>query len=140
MTDSKSPDLRDLDDAKLGAVIETMFLAAYADGDFSEEERADFQKTVTSLGEGRLSDEAAKTLVARVEKDAAGDRAARLTAIRAALPDADTRELALSLALRVMAADGIIRTSEREMIMDLAEGLQIDRDRAADMVKSASPA
>jgi hypothetical protein len=37
-----------------------------------------------------------------------------------------------------MAADGIIRTSERELILDLAEGLEIDRDRAADMVKKAS--
>jgi len=45
----------------------------------------------------------------------------------------------LSLAIQVTAADGIIRTSERELIMDTAEALEIDRDEAADLVIKLSP-
>jgi len=33
------------------------------------------------------------------------------------------------------AADGIIRTSERELILDVADALEIDRDEAADLVR-----
>jgi tellurite resistance protein len=41
----------------------------------------------------------------------------------------------LGLAISVTAADGIVRTSERELIFDLAAGLEVDPDTAADLVK-----
>jgi len=43
--------------------------------------------------------------------------------------------LALALAIQVAAVDGIIRTSERELIFDTADALGIDGDTAADMVR-----
>ena len=46
--------------------------------------------------------------------------------------------MALSLAIQVTAADGIIRTSERELIMETAEALEIDPGEAADLVKKLS--
>jgi tellurite resistance protein len=49
------------------------------------------------------------------------------------------RKVALSLAVQVTAADGIIRTSERELLMEVAEALEIDRDEAADLVMQLSP-
>jgi tellurite resistance protein len=39
------------------------------------------------------------------------------------------------MAIQVTAADGILRTSEREFILDLAEALDVDRDEAADLVR-----
>jgi tellurite resistance protein len=47
--------------------------------------------------------------------------------------------VALSLAIQVTAADGIIRTSERELIMDTADALEIDRDEAANLVLKLAP-
>jgi tellurite resistance protein len=42
------------------------------------------------------------------------------------------------MAVKVMAADGIIRTSEREMLLEAAASLGLDGDLAADIVKLAS--
>jgi tellurite resistance protein len=47
----------------------------------------------------------------------------------------DARKLALALAIQITAADGIIRTSERELILETAAALDVDGDTAADMVR-----
>lgn len=124
-----------LSNAKLEALVEMMFLAASADGDFSDVERAHFLKSVESLTSGRLDTPQLEGLLsgAKKELDAQG-RAARLGAVKQRLPDAAARKVALSLAIQVTAADGVIRTSERELIMQTAEALEIDRDEAADLV------
>lgn len=121
---------------KLEALVEMMFLAASADGDFSEVERNYFLGSVESLTDGRLSRTRLEQLLdtAKRELDATS-RDARLTAVKERLPDARARKVALALAIQVTAADGIIRTSERELIMETAEALEIDRDEAADMVR-----
>lgn len=127
--------LNDFDDPKLLALLETMVLAAYADGEFSEEEREHFGESVESLTDGKLRGEKFDGLLEQVlaalqEKG----RDAVLADIKQRLPDAGARRIALSLAIQVTASDGIIRTSERELICDLAESLEIDRDLAADLV------
>lgn len=128
-------------DPKLEATIETMFLAAHADGDFSDEERAHFTKSVESLTDARISGEALTALVARIEASlAASGRDARLAAVKERLPAGKPREVALSLAIRLMTSDGILRTSERELILEAADALEIDRDVAADMVRDAASA
>jgi uncharacterized tellurite resistance protein B-like protein len=129
-----------LSNAKLEALVEMMFLAASADGDFSDVERAHFMKSVESLTSGRLDKAQLEGLLsgAKRELDESG-REARLNAVRARLPDAGARKVALSLAIQVTAADGIIRTSERELIMETADALEIDRDEAADLVLKLSP-
>lgn len=141
MSASAHADLRELDDPKLDALIETMFLAAYADGEFSEDERQHFTKSVESLTDRRLAGERLDALVARIEKDlAASGRDARLAAVKERIPDASARKVALSLAIQVVAADGLIRTSERELILEVAEALEVDRDEAADLVKELTRA
>ena len=110
-------DLQSLGDAKLEALVEVMFLAAFADGEFSDVEREHFVKSVESLTDGRE---------------------ARLASVKARLPDAGSRKVALSLVIQVTAADGIIRTSERELILETAEALEIDRDEAANLVSKLS--
>jgi tellurite resistance protein len=71
---------------------------------------------------------------AQARLDAEG-RDARLSAVKQRLPDDTTRRLALSLAIQITAADGVIRTSERELIFDTAKALDIDGDAAADLVR-----
>jgi uncharacterized tellurite resistance protein B-like protein len=129
-----------LSSAKLDALVEMMFLAASADGDFSEVERRHFLQSVESLTDGRLAKVALESLLDRAKQDLqASGREARLSAVKERLPDAGARKVALSLAIQVTAADGIIRTSERELIMATAEALEIDRDQAADLVMKLSP-
>lgn len=128
-----------LSNAKLDALVEMMFLAASADGDFSDVERAHFLKSVESLTDGRLTQPALEELLVRAKADLeASGRDARLSAVKERLPDPGARKVALSLAIQVTAADGIIRTSERELILETADALQIDRDEAADLVVKLS--
>jgi uncharacterized tellurite resistance protein B-like protein len=129
-----------LSSAKLEALVEMMFLAASADGDFSDVEQQHFLQSVESLTDGRLAKSALESLLDRAKKDLeASGREARLSAVKERLPDAAARKVALSLAIQVTAADGIIRTSERELIMDTADALEIDREVAADLVIKLSP-
>ncbi len=129
-----------LPDAKLDALVEMMFLAASADGEFSAVERAHFLGSVESLTSGRLSKATLEGMLERAERDlASSSREARLSAVKERLPDAAARKVALSLAIQVTAADGIIRTSERELIFETADALEIDRDEAADLVRRLAP-
>jgi uncharacterized tellurite resistance protein B-like protein len=126
---------------KLEALVEMMFLAASADGEFSDVERDAFYKSVESLTDGRLEREAVVTLIKQAKRDLdAEGRPARLTAVKERLTDHGARKVALSLAIQITAADGVIRTSERELILETAETLEIDRDEAADLVAQLSPA
>jgi uncharacterized tellurite resistance protein B-like protein len=131
--------MQGLSSAKLDALVEMMFLAASADGDFSDVERQHFLQSVESLTDGRLAKAALEDLLDRAKKDLeASGREARLSAVKERLPDAGARKVALSLAIQVAAADGIIRTSERELIMATADALEIDREQAADLLRKLS--
>ncbi|UCH35074.1 MAG: TerB family tellurite resistance protein [Armatimonadota bacterium] len=122
---------------KLEALIEMMFLAASADGEFSDVEREHFAKSVESMTDGSVGADKLEVLLNRAKQDLrSSDREARLKAVKERLPEAGARKVALGLAIQVTAADGIIRTSERELILETAEMLEIDRDEAADLVKS----
>ena len=132
-------DLHALGEAKLEALVEAMFLAASADGEFSTVERAHFLKSVESLTDGRLPTSRLAKLVAEAGEALEREgREARLLSVKGRLPDAGARRVALSLAIQVAAADGIIRTSERELILETAEVLEIDRDDAANLVNRLS--
>ncbi len=134
-----SSDLSALGDAKLEALVEVMLLAASADGDFSDVERAHFLKSVESLTDGRIATTRLEALVTEATSALEREgRAARLAAVKARLPEPGARKVALSLAIQVTAADGIIRTSERELILETAEALEIDADVAADLVQKLS--
>jgi len=135
MTGNNASVVQGLESAKLDALVEMMFLAASADGDFSEVERQHFLQSVESLTDGRLSKGALSTLLDKAQADLeASGREARLQAVKERLPDRRARKVALSLAIQVTAADGIIRTSERELILQTAEALEIDANEAADLV------
>lgn len=134
------PPIRDFEAPQLEAVVEVMFLAAFADGDFGEEERVHFLKSIESLTDRTLEGETLEHLVTRIHGQATAEgRPARLASIRERLPDPGARKAALSLAIQLTAADGIIRTSERELILEAAEGLGVTTDEAADLVAKFAP-
>lgn len=133
------PSLRDVDEPRLHALVELMFLAATADGEFSGDERDHFQRSVESLTDRKVTGETLDTLLATIEKSHAGEgRAARISHVKDALTTPELRKVGLSMAIRVMCADGIVRTSERELIVDLADGLDVDHDEVADLVAQLS--
>src|SRR4029079_1713838 len=116
--------------------IETMCRAAKADEGFTAEERAHFVLSVESLTDKRLEGQKLEQLLARFEADhqKKGQHAC-LADLKGRLGDEASCGLALSMAIRMLAADGTIRTSEREFILEMAETLGIDRGIAADLVK-----
>jgi uncharacterized tellurite resistance protein B-like protein len=125
-----------LGEEKLFALVEMMFLAASADGEFSESEHQYFVEGIENLTDRRLGRPKLEELLSRAKGDlAAHGREARLKDVKSRLSDARARKVALALAIQVTAADGIIRTSERELILETAEALEIDRDEAANMVR-----
>jgi uncharacterized tellurite resistance protein B-like protein len=132
-------DVHDVDEPRLHALVELMFLAATADGDFSGDERRHFQASVESLTDRKVGGGMLDELLDAIEKSHTGEgRAARIAHVKNALPTPELRKIGLTMAIRVMCADGIVRTSERELILDLADGLDIDRDAAADLVAQIS--
>jgi len=96
--------------------------------------------SVESLTGRRLSGAALDELLARIERDrASASRDERIAALKLKLTDPAGRKVAISLAIQLMAADGILRTSERELIFDMAEGLELDRDEIADTIAELAP-
>jgi tellurite resistance protein len=129
------PPIHDFEAPQLEAVVELMFLAAHADGDFGADEREFFLKSIESLTDRSLSGETLARLVARISADLeAQGRAARLAAVKDRLPDPGARKAALAMAIQLAATDGIVRTSERELILEAADALDVGRDVAADLV------
>jgi len=136
---SEPDPIESFDEPRVEALVEMMVLAASADGDFAPEEREKLAGAVESLTSRKLDAAKLPGLLESMEKRIADQgREARLAHVKATLGTTHEREIALDLALRVMMADGIMRTSERELVLDIAEALDIDRDKAADMVAAAS--
>jgi tellurite resistance protein len=134
------PPIRDYEAPQLEAIVEVLFLAAHADGDFGPEERAFFLRSIESLTDRSLSGETLEHLVTRITADLqAQGRAARLASVKERLPDPGARKAVLAMAIQVTATDGIVRTSERELILEAAEALDVGRDVAADLVAALVP-
>ena len=130
------PPLKTLDEPNLEALVELMFLAAFADGEFSQEEKVHFARSVESLTDRRIPqstmDGLIHTVVTQLQQEG---RAARLASLKERLPSPQARKVAFSLAAQVVVADGIVRTSERELLLDVAAALEIEQTEAADVVR-----
>jgi tellurite resistance protein len=130
-----------LDAARLDAVIETMVIAAAADGELDADEREQLLASLAALTQGADGLSAAKSpdlgaVLDRVLRNLSEQgREARLASVSERLGDAAGRKAAFGLSVEVTATDGIVRTSEREFLLDLAGALHIDRDEAADLVR-----
>lgn len=129
--------LSHLNNDQVDSLIELMLLAASADGELSIEEIDQLQKCLLEVDELWITQiDLGKRLSEAHDRIKGAERGTRLAAVKATLSAKNAREAGLELAIRVMAADGIIRTSERELIMETAEALDIARETAADMVKA----
>ncbi len=133
---SVPPSLSGFDAPRLEAIVELLYLAASADDEFSDEERAHFRTSVESLTDRKIDD--LDALVAKIEVAVESEgREARLATVKERLPEPKMRHAALAMAIRLMAVDGVVRTAERELILAAADALEIDGDVAADLVSRA---
>jgi uncharacterized tellurite resistance protein B-like protein len=108
-------------------MIEAMFLVAFADGEFSEEERAHFRTSIESLTDRRISGAQLDALMNRMRSDLeASGQAARLASIKERLTTPGSRRAALDLTIHMAGVEGI-QGSEREVILAVADALEIDR-------------
>ena len=120
---------------KVDALIEAMFLAATADGEFSPEESLQFVATIEALSDRKLQGDALMRLVGTLaERLRVDGRPARLAAVAERLPAGKGRETALILAAAITASDGEVRGSENDLVADLAEALGVAPDRAIELV------
>ncbi len=133
-----------VDEATLGALVETMALAADADGSFGSAEQLAIANQLRDLFVGTpvealvANDSVSGMLTMAAEALKRDGRVVRLASVKNSLGDTAFRKGALVLAIRVVAMDGVIRTSERELLLDLAEALELDPDEAADLVREFS--
>lgn len=126
----------DLTDAQTAALVEIMFLAAKADGEFTDDEKQEFTTGIETMTEKKITIEQVTDYLARAKSALeTSSREDRLEAVKGVIVSPGHRRLALAMAIRVTAADGIIRTSERELIMEAADALEIDGNDAADLVR-----
>src|SRR5664279_1262234 len=129
--------LAQLNNDQIDALVELMLLAASADGELSIEEIDQLQKCLLEVDELWMTHiDLERRLREAHNRISGNERAQRLTTVKSTLSSINFRKAGLELAIRVMASDGIVRTSERELILETAEALDVDREVAADMVKA----
>ena len=127
-----------LDEPKLEALIEIMYLAAYADGSFAPEERAHFSRSVQSLTDRKVTPEMLEQVVQRLDaaRKATGT-AALIVGARATLGSASACRVALSLAIGVIMADGKVTDSERSMLYEIGTALGVERSVTENLLGEA---
>lgn len=126
---------------RLEAVVELAYLAAYADGVVTDAERNVFRGHVSAATKGRLSTEGVETLLSVIEVGLAIEkREERFASIRRRLGEPRLRRAALSLAVRVLNADGVLRTSEMAFVLRAAEALELPATEAHAILSEEAPA
>jgi tellurite resistance protein len=127
-----------LDEPKLEALIEIMYLAAYADGSFAPEERSHFARSVQSLTDRKVTPEMLEQIVKRLDaaRKATGT-AALIVGARATLGSSSACRVALSLAIGVIMADGKVTDSERAMLYEIGAALGIERSVTDNLLSEA---
>ena len=131
----------ELGSPKVEALVEAMFLAATADGDFASEESMQFSATIGALTDRKLDPDAIYRLVGELTLKLQGEgRQARMSSIAQRLPEGKPRETALILAAAISKSDGEVKSVENDFIADLAEALGIEQGRAVDLVQKVQRA
>lgn len=126
----------ELGSSKVEALVEAMFLAATADGEFAPEEALQFAATIGALTDRKLDPETIQRLIADLSHRLKSEgRQARLGAIAARLPAGKGRETAVILAAAITASDGEVQGSENDLVADLADALGVDPERAIELVQ-----
>jgi tellurite resistance protein len=126
--------------AQFSGSIETMFLAACADGEVSDDELNHMADIVVDITDGDLNRKDAVTMfnsfAEQIEEDG---YEARLDVLSDALDD-DTRRSAFALAAAVAMGDGELEEGEEEFFYDLADVYEIDEEEAEGILESVAEA
>lgn len=119
----------------IDALVEVTLLAASADGRLDDAEVEPLRQILLTIDEQCLTRTSLEQrLIEAAKRIDASPRDDRFAAIRDALPRPEQRLAALELALRVVAADRQIQTSEHELVLEVAQQLEIDSRLAGDLI------
>jgi tellurite resistance protein len=117
MQDPGGSFIAELGGDQLEALVETMYLVAFADGSYGDAERAHFAESVEMLTAGRMAgsdfDHVVGRMVSRVEREG---RDGCIASLKRRLPTAELRQIALILATDMASADGRLDPGERRLI------------------------
>ena len=123
--------LQSLEIPRLEAVVELMFLAAYADESVTSEERAIVHAQVVDSTHGRLGRDTIDAMLIDIEATLAQHgREARFESIRRRLGDAKMRTAALAIAATILRADQLLDPREVAWMARAARALEIPVDEA----------
>jgi uncharacterized tellurite resistance protein B-like protein len=121
---------------KLEAFLELMFLAAHADGEVHELERAAFREQVIAETHGQLEPELIDMMLAQIEVNLVKyPRNERLDSIRERLTEPRLRRAALQIAARIIRADGKVVPEEVTFYESAAKALGIERPVAREILE-----
>lgn len=115
-----------------GAMIETAFLMAAADGQLSESEYQQLCATIGYVTAGQVATDQIESMVAQLVEALQTDGwEGRITAVAQNLGDPTTRRNAYRLAAGVSFIDGEVQESEARLFALLAEAFEIPADEAS---------
>ena len=121
---------------RLEALIELLYLAAYADGQIKPEERAKLREKVVEGVEGRLSVTTLDAMLESIEETLAQDgREARFQSIRRRLGDPRLRQEALVMAAQILHADRELDPREAAWMARAAGALELPVEEAMTLLK-----
>jgi tellurite resistance protein len=125
--DDPGPDLiHEASTEQLEALVETMYLVAFSDGEFSHLERSHFAAAVAELTDGRLSGNGFQHVIDRVGTRLRNDGLeACLADLAQRLPSQNLREAAMILASDMAAADGVLHPGEQRLLRGLATAFEL---------------
>jgi tellurite resistance protein len=124
---------------QLEALVETMYLVAFADGELGAAEREHFARSVAQLTGGRMAGDELGHVLARLPRALGSGRDGLVASIKRRLP-AHLRQLALVLAADMAAADGYLHPNERRLLLILAQSFGISDAEAREVVEGPSGA
>lgn len=129
--------LNSLELPRLEALIELMFLAAYADGQVRPEERALLKQRVTEGSQGRISQMTLDAMLESIEATLAQEgREARFASIRRRLGDTRLRTEALVMAAQILRADQVVDPRETAWMARAADALELPLAEAMALLSS----
>jgi uncharacterized tellurite resistance protein B-like protein len=121
--------------ARFEALFEVMFLMVVADGDVADAEREVLRGATRTLTDNAIRTAHIEELFQTCKVRVAEGVPARLAALAAVLKeDAALCEAAFSMAAAIAFADKEIQDEENDLINDLAEALDIDPNRADELL------
>lgn len=136
MEDPGAEFLQQIDEEQLEALIETMYLVAFSDGELSEPEQAHFAACVAELTLGRMTPDQLEHVLTRViGRLREGDRQACIASLKDRLSSQKLQEVALMLAGDMAAADGVLHSHERQLLLALANAFEMPPDSTRQAVE-----